>query len=189
MEYDIMNEQKKYPYFLYTTDILSSIKEQFFRQKQRAIDFAEQMIQNIDLSYIPSIFSCFLIEDKYLPQLDADCKQFIQLQRLDADMRRLFLICEILMEENELPGSKLFFLEQVYTFDDLVQKYIRIELLLHRLEFSLPELALQEAIDVLKSEQVSVCALRKIIDYEIFSDKKNIYNEVLKIKKTGGFLK
>ena len=60
MEYDIMNEQKKYPYFLYTTDILSSIKEQFFRQKQRAIDFAEQMIQNIDLSYIPSIFSCFL---------------------------------------------------------------------------------------------------------------------------------
>ena len=109
MEYDIMNEQKKYPYFLYTTDILSSIKEQFFRQKQRAIDFAEQMIQNIDLSYIPSIFSCFLIEDKYLPQLDADCKQFIQLQRLDADMRRLFLICEILMEENELPGSKLFF--------------------------------------------------------------------------------
>ncbi len=184
-----MNEQKNYPYFLYATDILSSVKDQFFYQKRQAIAFAEQMIQNKDLSYIPKIFSCFLIEDRYLSQLDTVSKRFIQLQRLDADMRRLFLICEILTEENKLPESRLFFLEQIYTFDDLIQKYIRIKLFLYRLEFSFPELSLQEAIDMLKSEEVSVCALRKIIDYEIFSDEKNRYDEVLKIKEMGGFLK
>ena len=171
-----MNKQRNYPYFFYATDILSNIKEQFFRQKRQAIEFAEQMIQSKDLSYIAKIQSCFLMDDSYLFQLDAD-------------MCRLFLICEILIEENKLSGDRLFFLEQVNTFDDLMQKYIRIKLFLYRLEFSLPKLALQEAINLLKSEEVSVCALHKIIDYEIFSDEKKKYYEALKIKETGGFLK
>lgn len=184
-----MNKQRNYPYFFYATDILSNIKEQFFRQKRQAIEFAEQMIQSKDLSYIAKIQSCFLMDDSYLFQLDDESKQYIQLQRLDADMCRLFLICEILIEENKLSGDRLFFLEQVNTFDDLMQKYIRIKLFLYRLEFSLPKLALQEAINLLKSEEVSVCALHKIIDYEIFSDEKKKYYEALKIKETGGFLK
>lgn len=169
-----MNEQDiypNYPYFLYATDTLSSIKDQFFRQKRQAIGFTEKMIQSKDLSYIPKILSCFLIEDQYLPQLDADRKQFIQLQDLDADMRRLSIICKILMEENNLPGGRLFFLEQVDTFDDLIQKYIRIELFLHRLEFSLPEKALQEASDMLTLDQISMCSLSKVIDYKIFAYK------------------
>ena len=187
-----MNEQDiypNYPYFLYATDTLSSIKDQFFRQKRQAIDFTEKMIQSKDLSYIPKILSCFLIEDQYLHQLDADRKQFIQLQDFDADMRRLYIICKILMEEKDEPGGNLFFLEQVDTFDDLIQKYIRIELFLHRLEFSLPEKALQEAADMLTSDQVSICALSKVIDYEIFADKENIYNEILKMKLAGEILK
>ena len=187
-----MNEQDiypNYPYFLYATDTLSSIKDQFFRQKQQAIDFTEKMIQSKDLSYIPKILSCFLIENQYLPQLNADRKRFIQLPVLDADMRRLFIICEILMEENNQPGGRLFFLEQVDTFDDLIQKYIRIKFFLHRLEFSLPETALQEAAAMLTSDQVSVCALSKVIDYEIFADKENKYNEILKMKLAGEILK
>ena len=107
-----MNEQDiypNYPYFLYATDTLSSIKDQFFRQKQQAIDFTEKMIQSKDLSYIPKILSCFLIEDQYLPQLDAYRKQFIQFQELDADMRRLSIISKILMKKRKQPGSRLFF--------------------------------------------------------------------------------
>lgn len=187
-----MNEQDiypNYPYFLYATDTLSSIKDQFFRQKRQAIDFAEQMIQSKDLCYIPKILSCFLIEDQYLQHLDADRKQFIQLQDLDADMRRLSIICKILMEEKNQPGGRLFFLEQVDTFDDLIQKYIRIEFFLHRLEFSLPETALQEAVAMFISEHVSVSALFKVIDYEIFADKENKYNEILKMKLAGEMLK
>lgn len=187
-----MNEQDIYPsrpYFLYATDTLSNIKDQFFLQKRQAIDFTEQMIRSKDLSYIPKISSCFLIEDQYLPQLDADRKQFIQLQELDADMRRLSIICKILMEENNQPGGRLFFLEQVETFDDLIQKYIRIEFFLHRLEFFLPETALQEAVSMFLSEQVSICALFKVIDYEIFADKEKKYNEILKMKLAGEILK
>ena len=97
-----MNKQRNYPYFFYATDILSNIKEQFFRQKRQAIEFAEQMIQSKDLSYIAKIQSCFLMDDSYLFQLDDESKQYIQLQRLDADMCRLFLICEILIEENKI---------------------------------------------------------------------------------------
>lgn len=40
-----MNEQDiypNYPYFLYATDILSSIKNQFFQKKRQAIHFTEQ---------------------------------------------------------------------------------------------------------------------------------------------------
>lgn len=187
-----MNEQDiypNYPYFLYATDTLSSIKDQFFRQKRQAIDFAEKMIQSNDLSYIPKILSCFLIEDQYLPQLDADRKQFIQLHYLDADMRRLYIICKILTEEKDQPGGRLFFLEQVNTFDDLMQKYIRIEFFLHRLEFCLPETALKEVASMFLSEQVSVCALFKVIDYEIFADKEKKYNEILKMKLGGEILK
>lgn len=187
-----MNEQDIYPsrpYFLYATDTLSNIKDQFFLQKRQAIAFTEQMIRSKDLSYIPKILSCFLIEDQYLPQLEADRKQFIQLQDLDTDMRRLSIICKILIDEKDQPGGRLFFLEQVNTFDDLIQKYIRIELFLHRLEFSLPETALQEAAAMFLDEHVSICALFKVIDYEVFADKKNKYNEILKMKQAGEILK
>ncbi len=131
----------------------------------------------------------YLISKTNIPQLDANRKQFIQLQHLDADMRRLFLICEILIEEEKLPESKLYFLEQVNTFDDLIQKYIKITFLLRRMEFSLQEAALKEAIHFLREEQVSICALRKIMNYEVFADKKNKYNEVLKMKMEGEILK
>ena len=53
-----MNKQENHPYFLFTTDALSEIKEQFFCQKRQDIAFAEQMIQSRDLSYIPKIISC-----------------------------------------------------------------------------------------------------------------------------------
>lgn len=184
-----MNKQDHHPYFLFTTDVLSRIKDQFFRQKRQAITFTEQLILNKDLSYIPKILSCFPIEDHYIPQLDTNSKQFIQLQRLDADVRRLFFICEILAEEEKLPESKLYFLEQINTFDDLIQKYIRITFLLRRLEFPLHEAALKEVATVFKDEQVSICALRKIIDYEIFADKENKYKEILEMKMEGGVLK
>lgn len=181
-----MNKQNIYPYFLFATDILSGIKEQFIRQKHQAIAFAEQLILSKDLSYLPKIFSCFQIEACYLPQLDDESMQYMQLQQLDADMRRLSLICEILLEEKKLPGSRLLFLEQVEDFDGLIQKYIRITFLLRRLEFTLPEEALEEAANMFAQEQVSVCALRKIMDFEIFADKENKYNEALKMKMMGG---
>ncbi|MCI9546971.1 MAG: hypothetical protein HFH60_09850 [Lachnospiraceae bacterium] len=184
-----MNKQNNYPYFLFATDILSGVKDRFSQQKNQAVAFAEQLIQYRDLSYIPKIISCFQIEADYLPQLDDGVLQYMQLQLLDADMRRLSLICEILIEENELPESRLFFLEQVENFEDLIGKYVRITFLLRRMEFSLPEEALKEAANMFMEEQVSVCALRKIMDSEIFADKENKYNQALKMKKMGGVLK
>ena len=51
------------------------------------------------------------------------------------------------------------------------------------------EKALQEAADMLTSDQVSICAPSKVIDYEIFADKENKYNEILKMKLAGEILK
>lgn len=152
-------------------NMLSNIKEQLFQQKRQAIAFTEQMIQSKDSSYIERVLSCFPIGEYYLPQLDAD-------------MRRLSFICEIVAAEEKLFGGRLLFLEGVETFEDLIQKYIQITFLLRRLEFQMPKEALMETAALLMEGQVSVCALRKITDSELFADGNFVYSQALKI--TGG---
>ncbi len=155
-------------------DMLSDIKEQLFLQKRQAIAHTEQMIRKKDSSYIRQILSCFPIGG-------------YQLSQLDADMRRLSVICEIAAAEEKLPAARMFFLERVETFEDLIQKYIRITFLLRRLEFHLPEEALRETAAVLMEEQVSICALRKITNCEIFADGDYVYSQAL--NRIGGKVK
>ncbi len=152
-------------------DMLSDIKDSVFLQKGQAISLTEQMIQSMDSCYIAQIMYCFPIGDYVLSQLDAD-------------MRRLSIICEIVAAEEKLPGSKILFLENVSTFDDLMEKYIRITLLLRRLELQLPREALEEAIVALIEEQISACALRKITESEIFAKGDYVYSQGLQV--TGG---
>ncbi len=85
------------------------LKTNSSKKSGRRFILQSRMTQSKDLSYIPKILSCFLIEDLYLPQLDAYRKQFIQFQELDADMRRLSIISKILMKKRKQPGSRLFF--------------------------------------------------------------------------------
>ena len=155
-------------------DMLSGIKERLFQQKRQAIVYTEQMIQKKDSSYIPQILSCFPI-GRY------------QLSQLDTDMRKLSIICEIVAAEEKLPAARMFFLERVETFDGLIQKYIWITFLLRRLEFHLPEEALRETAAVLIEERISICALRKITDCELFADGDNVYSQALNM--IGGTLK
>lgn len=77
-------------------DMLSGMKDTLFRQKRQAISFTNQMIHSMDSSYITQILSCFPIGDYVLSQLDAD-------------MRRLSIICEIVAAEEKLPSSRMFF--------------------------------------------------------------------------------
>lgn len=155
-------------------NMLSGIKEQLFQQKRQAIVYTEQMIQSKDSSYISQILTCFPI----------GC---YQLSQLDADMRKLSIICEIVAAEEKLPAARMFFLERVETFDGLIQKYIWITFLLRRLEFHLPEEALRETAAVLIDERISICALRKITDCELFADGDNVYSQALNM--IGGTLK
>lgn len=170
-------------------DTFYSVKDQFFLQKRQVIQLAEQMIYKKDLSYISKIFSLFYIADQHLPNLDDNSRSLINLPRLDADMRRLLIICEIMVEEKRTYESKILFLEQVSTFNDLMQKYVRITFLLRRMEFPFSKEVLEETFFMLKEEQVSPCALRKITEYEVFINKEYIYSQALKIKEQGGTLK
>ena len=147
-------------------NILAEIRPQFFQQKERAVHLAEQMLKHQDTSYIPQILSCFPVDRYYL-------------HLLDADMRRLRIICEITAAEEILPGTRSLFLENVDSFDGLIQKYIYITFLLRRLELPLPEVDLEVASAVLKSGRISVCALRKITECETFADPKYVYQQAL----------
>lgn len=152
-------------------NMLSDMKDQLFSQKRQAIAVTEQMIQSKDSSYIPQILACFPIGNYLISQLDAQ-------------MRRLSIICEIAAAEEKLPGSRMFFLEGVSDFEDLMEKYIRITFLLRRLEFQLPREALEETAAVLVQEKISICALRKITDSELFARGDYVYSQALKM--TGG---
>lgn len=125
----------------------------------------EQMIQSLDLSYIPQILSCFPIDGYQLPQLDAD-------------MRRAMIVCEIAAAEERLGGRPLF-LENAGSFDGLMQKYIRTTFLLRRIELGLPEDALAETAEMLASGQISACALKKITECEIFSDPGYVFQQAM----------
>lgn len=155
-------------------DMLADIKEQLFQQKQQAILFAEQMIQTKDSSYIPQILSHFPIGDYWLSQLDVD-------------MFRLSVICEIIATEEKLSGEGPFFLEKVDTFQELMEKYIYITFLLRRMEFPLSKEAKDETMAVLAGGGISVCAIRKITDTEIFNDAEHVYSQALQVM--GGFSK
>ena len=152
-------------------DMLSGMKDTLFRQKRQAISFTNQMIHSMDSSYISQILSCFPIGDYVLSQLDAD-------------MRRLSIICEIVAAEDKLPSSRMFFLEGVSDFDNLMEKYIRISFLLRRLEFQLPQEALAETGAALTQERISVCALRKITKSELFAKGDYVYGQA--VRMTGG---
>lgn len=149
-------------------DLLSDMKEQLFQQKRQAISFAEKMIQNKDSSYIPQIFSCFPIRD-------------YQLSQLDVEMCRLSVICEIVAAEEKLLGSRLLFLEYVDTFAELMEKYVYITFLLRRMEFPLSKGAKDETTSVLASGQISVCAIRKITNTELFNNPEYVYSQALQI--------
>lgn len=146
---------------------LSDIQPQFLLQRQQAVCFAEQMIESGDLAYIPQIFSCFPLGNFRLPMLDAD-------------MRRLEMVCEIVAAEEKVFGECMF-LDHVSAFHELIGKYIRITLFLRRLEVCLPDEALEETVSVLVREKISVCAVRKITGCEIFVDPEFVYNRALQI--------
>lgn len=148
-------------------NILAEIRPQFFRQKERAIHLAEQMLKHQDTSYIPQILSCFPVDRYYLHQLDAD-------------MRRLRIICEITAAEEMLPGTRSLFLKNVDSFDSLIQKYITITFLLRRLELPLPEGSLEETSAILQSGLISVCALRKVTECETFANPEYVYQQALR---------
>lgn len=155
-------------------NMLSNIKDQLFHQKQQAISLTEQMIHTKDSSYIPQILSHFPIGDYWLSQLDVD-------------MFRLSVICEIIAAEEKLSGKGPFFLEQVDTFEELMEKYIYITFLLRRMEFPLSKEAKDETMAVLAGGWISVCAIRKITDTEIFNDAEYVYCQALQVM--GGFSK
>lgn len=148
--------------------MLSDIKEQFFQQKRQAISFAEQMIQTKDSSYIPQILSCFPIREYLLSQLDVE-------------MFRLSVICEIVAAEEKLLGSRLLFLEYVDTFAELMEKYVYVTFLLRRMEFPLSKEARDDTTSVLASGRISVCAIRKITNTELFNNPEYVYSQALQI--------
>lgn len=148
-------------------DTLAGIRTQFFQQKEQAVRLTEEMIRRRDLSYIPQILALFPVGP-------------YQLHQLDADMRRLLIICEIVAAEEKLPGGRLVFLENTASFDDLIRKYIYITFLLRRIELRLPDDALRETADALSGGGISVCALRKITECEIFTDPGYVCQQALK---------
>lgn len=146
---------------------LAAIQTRSFQQKEEAIHLAEQMIQHQDLSYIPQIFACFPIDVYYLHELDAD-------------MRRLSIVCEIIAAEAMLPGTEPVFLKNVFSFKDLLHKYIYTTFLLRRIDLHMPEQTLEEVAAALKGDQISICALRKITECEIFANPEYVYKQALK---------
>lgn len=145
---------------------LAEIRTLFFQQKEHAIHLIEQMVQSRDLSYIPQILACFPVDRYQLPQLDAD-------------MRRSLIICEIAAAEEKLEGRPLF-LENVDSFHALIEKYVHTTFLLRRIEMYLPEDALAETAEALASGQISICALKKITECEIFADPGYVYQQAIK---------
>ena len=156
-----MNEQKNSTSLF--LDTLSSIKDQVFYQKQQMICLTEQIIHDKNSSCI------YLSVGEY------------SLQFLDPDIRKLLIIFKIIAAEEKLPGSRIFFLEQVTSFEDLIEKYIYITFLLRRIEFSLSEEAKNETMVILSSGQISVCALKEITESEIFNDSEYVFNQAIKI--------
>ena len=165
METSIMHKQNDETSSLFNT--LAAIRTRSFQQKEQAIHLAEQMIQHQDLSYIPQIFACFPIDVYYLHELDAD-------------MRRLSIICEIVAAEAMLPGAEPIFLKNVFSFRDLIHKYIYITFLLRRIDLHMPKQALEEVAAALGGDQISICALRKITECEIFANPGYVYEQALK---------
>lgn len=148
--------------------MLSDIRPQFLQQKKQAVHLAEKMIQHRDFTYIPKILSCAPVGN-------------YQLFQLDADMRRLKIVCEIVAAEEKLSIEESGFLENVASFGDLIQKYIRVTLLLRRLEFDFPETVMEDTVAALAVERISVCAIRKITSCETFADSEYVYNRALQI--------
>ena len=149
-------------------DILSGIKDQVFHQKQQMICLTEQIIHDKNISCIPQALS-YLSVGEY------------SLQFLDPDIRKLLIIFRIIVAEEKLPGSRIFFLEQVTSFEDLIEKYIYITFLLRRIEFPLSEDAKNETKKILSSGQISVCTLKEITESEIFNDSEYVFNQAIKI--------
>lgn len=147
---------------------IKNIRLEFFEKKKQIIKLAEQMIYQRDLSYIPRIMFCFTVKNYRLSQLNVD-------------MKKLEAICEIIISESMLPGGKLIFLENVNSFDELIMKYTHIILMLRRLEFKFPENILEETIDYLLNGSISICAIRKITDCEIFANPEYVYGQALRI--------
>lgn len=167
-----MNERKDSTSFF--LDILSSIKEQVFHQKQQMICLTEQLIHDKNSSYIPQALSHLSVGE-------------YSLQFLDPDIRKLLIIFRIIAAEEKLPGSRILFLEQVNTFQDLIEKYIYITFLLRRIEFSLSKESKREAKAILASGQVSVCALKEITESELFNDPEYVFHQAIQI--IGGTVK
>lgn len=147
---------------------LSEIRPIFLKNMKHVVDLTEQMICERNLAYIPQI--CFTIENSKLSQLHAD-------------MRRLKNICEIIMAESLLSGGKLTFLEDVKSFNELIEKYIHITFLLRRLEFQFSENIVENTMEALDSKSISICAIRKITENEIFANPEYVYNQALQIKR------
>lgn len=147
-------------------DRLADIRPLFFQKKKQAIELAEQLISRRDLGYIPEIISCFPVEG-------------YQLSQLDADMRRLRIICEILLAEDQFSGKGRGFLDNVDSFESLIQKYVSITFWLRRLEFQFPENVRQNTAEMFAAGGVSVYAVRKITSCEIFADSEYVYRQAL----------
>lgn len=148
-------------------DTLARIRTRFFRQREQAVRLADEMARRRDLSYIPQILALFPIGPYRLSQLDAD-------------MRRLLIICEIVAAEEKLPGGRLVFLENAASFDDLLWKYVYITFLLRRIELRLPDDALAETAAALAGGGISVCALQKITECEIFTDPEYVRRQAMR---------
>ncbi len=147
-------------------DRLADIRPLFFQKKNQVIELTEQLISDRDLGHIPEIISCFPVEG-------------YELSQLDADMRRLRIICEILLAEDQFPGKGRGFLENVDSFESLIQKYVSITFWLRRLEFHFPEDVMEDTAGVFASGSVSVYAVRKITSCEIFADPEHVCHEAL----------
>lgn len=161
-----------------TSDFLKTlycIRPQFSQQKSRAVHLTEQMLCHGDLSYIPQILSCFPVGNFQEQRLHTELSQ------LDADMRRLRIICEIAVAEEKLYGGQSAFLQNVNSFEDLIQKYISITFLLRRLEMDFPEDVVGDTETVLEKGNISACAVRKITSCEIFADPEYVCNRALQM--------
>lgn len=145
---------------------LSDIRPIFLKNMKQAVELAELMICRRNLAYIPQI--CFIIENAKLSQLHAD-------------MRRLKIICEIITAESLLSSEKSVFLDNINSFDELIKKYIHTTFLLRRLEFQFPESVIQNTIESLYSDTISICAIRKITENEIFANSEYVYKQAVQI--------
>jgi len=159
------------------SDKLNEQTEFFYQSLQEKTDYTKECVKRIH----STLNRCVNTNN---PSILSDILVYIDDDKLalTSDTFRLLIIASLIYAENNSPFQSCF-MTNVENYQDMLNIYMHLVLMLRRINLNLPTPLIDEALEVLQYYNPSPNVILKILNYERFEDYQYLMSQIMVIMK------